>query len=122
MAAFRLGTRRPWHTAFSLLVATSTAAILAACGGGGLDVPDPTPTFPAALPTQAPLLEATSVPEATPEQQVNGAQEYTVQAGDTLGAIADQFGVTVDAIVAANDLANPDLIQPGDTLTIPAPE
>jgi LysM repeat protein len=53
---------------------------------------------------------------------VETAQEYVVQAGDTLAAIADQFGVTVEAIVAANELANPDLIQPGDTLTIPAPE
>jgi LysM repeat protein len=60
-----------------------------------------------------------SPPIVTPTQEVDGRQEYTVQAGDTLGAIAAQFGVTVDAIVQANQLANPDIITPGDTLIIP---
>jgi LysM repeat protein len=93
--------------------------LLAACGGGGGDLPTPTATFPPQIAATQPLLQATPTPTAT--QQVNGVQEYTVQAGDSLGAIAAQFGVTVDAIVAANNIANPDLIQPGDTLTIPAP-
>ena len=41
--------------------------------------------------------------------------------GALAGAIADQFGVTVEALAAANGIDNPDLIQPGETLTIPAP-
>ena len=44
---------------------------------------------------------------------------YEVQEGDTLSAIAQQFGVTVDAIVAANGIANPDLITVGAVLLIP---
>jgi LysM repeat protein len=93
------------------------ALAVAACGGGN-DSP-PTPTLAPALPTQAPLLES---PTPAPTEQVNGAQEYTVEPGDTLSGIAGQFGVTTDAIIAANEIADPDLIQPGDTLTIPAPE
>jgi LysM repeat protein len=91
---------------------------LAACGGGN-DTPTPTATFqPQIVPTQ-PLLQAT--PSPTPTEAVQGSQEYTVQPGDSLSAIAAQFGVTIDAIAAANNITNPDLIQPGDTLTIPAP-
>jgi LysM repeat protein len=123
MAAFLLRARRPGLAAPALVVAAVLALMLTACGGGDDDVPTPTATFPAALPTEPPLLEAT--PEPTEEVDGTtqaGGQEYTVQSGDTLGAIADQFGVTVDAIVAANDIANADLIQPGDVLTIPAPE
>lgn len=44
---------------------------------------------------------------------------YTVRAGDTLGAIARRFGVTVDDIVAANGLANADVIYVGQVLVIP---
>jgi LysM repeat protein len=118
MAAFprarRLGLKAPM-----LVIASLLALPLIACGGDD-PLPTPTATFPAALPTQPALLENTPEPASTTE--VNGAQEYTVQAGDTLGAIATQFGVTVEAIVEANDIANPDLIQPGDTITIPTPQ
>ena len=44
---------------------------------------------------------------------------YTIQAGDTLSGIARKLGVTVDAIVQANKIANPSLIHPGQVLTIP---
>lgn len=44
---------------------------------------------------------------------------YTVQEGDTLEAIAQQFGVTSDSIASFNALEDPDDLQPGQTLTIP---
>jgi len=44
---------------------------------------------------------------------------YTVQAGDTLGGIAAEFGVTVEEIVEANDIEDPSLIKVGDVLMIP---
>jgi LysM repeat protein len=46
---------------------------------------------------------------------------YVVKAGDTASAIAAQFGLTLDQLVAANPeiLANPDAIQIGDELVIP---
>ena len=118
MTALLQRTRSTWHKAPLIAGASLLALLLAACGGG-IDVPEATPTSaPLIAPTQ-PLLSATSVP--APTQEVQAAQEYVIQAGDSLGAIATQFGVTVEALAAANDITNPDLIQPGDTLTIPAP-
>jgi spore germination protein YaaH len=45
---------------------------------------------------------------------------YTVQPGDTLFAIATEFGTTVDAIVDVNAIVNPSLIFVGQELVIPA--
>lgn len=104
---------------------TLGAGGLLGCGGDSpLDI-IPTSTQPAATavsgpPTQPPATGASPTPAATEAPPATGQQEYTVQEGDTLGAIAVQFGVTVDAIVQANDIADPNLILPGDTLIIPA--
>ena len=50
-----------------------------------------------------------------------GPAQYTVQAGDTLTKIASHFGVTVNDIMRANNLANANYIQPGQMLMIPGP-
>jgi putative chitinase len=42
-----------------------------------------------------------------------------VQSGETLGLIAAQYGTTVDAIVRANGLSDPNYIYVGQQLTIP---
>lgn len=55
--------------------------------------------------------EATAVP----------AQIYVVQAGDTLNSIAGQFNTTVEAIVAVNDIQDPNNVLVGTTLNIPQP-
>ncbi|HBH13748.1 MAG: 5'-Nucleotidase domain protein [Clostridiales bacterium 38_11] len=47
------------------------------------------------------------------------AATYEVQSGDMLYKIAQKYGVTVQQIVDANDIKNPDLIYPGDKLLIP---
>jgi LysM repeat protein len=46
---------------------------------------------------------------------------YKVQPGDTLISIAARYGVTVDAIVAANSLPSRSTIYAGQVLTIPSP-
>lgn len=46
---------------------------------------------------------------------------YTVQPGDTLWKIARRYDISVPALIAANDLANTNLIYPGEILKIPAP-
>lgn len=44
---------------------------------------------------------------------------YTVVSGDSLFAIAGQFNTTVEAISAANNIADPSLLQVGQVLVIP---
>ena len=53
-------------------------------------------------------------PEPTPSMAV-----YVVVPGDTLYSIAERFGSTVEAIVAANNIVDPSLINPGQKLVIP---
>ena len=47
------------------------------------------------------------------------AKSYVVQSGDTLMKIARKFGVTAQQLQAANKIANPDRIYPGQVLVIP---
>jgi LysM repeat protein len=53
---------------------------------------------------------------------VDGSPEQThvVQEGESLFRIAGAYGSTARAIAEANDLANPDLIRPGQELIVPA--
>ena len=46
---------------------------------------------------------------------------HTVEMGEILLAIAERYGIPVQAIADANDIANPDLIFPGQVLIIPLP-
>ncbi len=82
------------------------------------------PTSPAVLDiTPAPTLdiEATATvlagqlrPSPTP------AGLYVVQAGDTMGSLAEIFNTTVDELLAANGLTDPNDLQAGQTLIIPS--
>ena len=58
-----------------------------------------------------------STPTATPAPT---ATTHVVVEGDTLSAIADQYGVTVEAIMEENDISDASLIFVGQELTIPA--
>jgi LysM repeat protein len=50
-----------------------------------------------------------------------GSNFYIVQAGDYLGAIAQRFGVSLQALLAANpQIPSPSRIYPGDRINIPA--
>ncbi len=73
--------------------------------------PEPSPT---AVPT------ATKSPTARPTAKPSVPKTHTVQAGETLSQIARLYGVSVDALVASNDLASADLINVGMRLVIPA--
>jgi len=52
-------------------------------------------------------------------EKVSDAKTYTIQAGDTLGEIAEKFGTTVDALAKANGIKDKNLIIAGNSLIIP---
>jgi len=62
-----------------------------------------------------PPVELVSPDNSQPASPVS----HTIQPGDTLWAISIKYGVTVDAIVQLNNIANPDLIYAGQVLQIP---
>lgn len=113
------------------------AAILAIVGivliiswlGGPIQVklpfltsPTPTATLtltPSATPTPSNTPTASPVP-VTPTR--SGPVTYIVQQGDLLSDIAQKYGVTISAIMAANpSLTDPSQIFVGQQLVIPAP-
>jgi LysM repeat protein len=83
----------------------------------------PTATVPAATATPTPTGTVVVVPTATPTATPPPGQGtiYIVRTGDTLYSIARRFGVTVQAIMAANNISNPNLIYVGQQLIIPSP-
>ncbi len=81
--------------------------------GQVLALPDCTPGQIRAT-TPALSNDSTAVPAAAASQAV-----YTVKPGDTLYAIASHFGVTINAIMRANNLSNPNTLSIGQTLVIP---
>lgn len=62
--------------------------------------------------------EETSMATQISDKVRDGVLEYKVQAGDTISAISDKFGVSGDTIRWENNLASVNAIKPGQTLRI----
>jgi LysM repeat protein len=90
---------------------------------------DPPPPAPEAeAPEVAPAAEEAPAPAPVPEAEPASpppppaVQTYAVVAGDTLWAISERFygdGSKYQVIADASGVSNPDLIHPGQVLTIP---
>lgn len=129
------------------IVAGDTLATIAAQFGATVDeialansITDPTQlvvgqvlVIPGAIAQEEEVLAATAEPPPTsaagataePAQtpQPSDGQTYTVQSGDNSSDIADNFGVTLEELAAANNTTIDGLrsLQVGDVLIIPAP-
>jgi lipoprotein-anchoring transpeptidase ErfK/SrfK len=69
---------------------------------------------------QSLMIPARPQPQPTsPSTPTPGVDVYVVQPGDTLTAIASRYRLSVAALLAANGLANANLIYAGQRLTIP---
>lgn len=80
--------------------------------------PSTTPK-PSATPTKSPTPTAKPTPSATPTPTAAKPKTYVVLGGDKLQTIAAKFGVTLQALMAANKITNANLIKVGQTLVIP---
>ncbi len=100
----------------NVLVSTLTVLLVLAIWGRGPKLPTlpPTPTFDvsARLASAIPTATATLPPSPTPVT-------YTVRQGDTLGGIAQELDISMESLMAANGLANPDALAVGQVLVIP---
>ena len=84
--------------------------------------PRPSSEADAKAKVDAEAAAAAGAPAAAPAPAAPAAQTYTVVRGDTLSAIAKRFygkASEYRKIASANNIANPDLIHPGQVLTIP---
>jgi LysM repeat protein len=105
-----------------------------------VELPPPLPAIPEALPEETtpsegepigeeappaddgapPAGEAQPAPVTQPAETVpTGPVTYVVQAGDTLGRIAQRYNVTVEEIAAANNITNVHRLEIGQSLMIP---
>lgn len=103
-------------------------------GGGGdstgpevTRTPGPTPSLApltvvlAKRQPDAPLVTPTpDLPRSLPTPRTDASQ-YVVQAGDTLGSIAESYGISPEALAQANEIALEGVLSVGQALNIPAP-
>ena len=82
------------------------------------DTPEPTDT--PRPPTQT--LEPSLTPQPSETPTPEGPITYIIEEGESLSSIADQFGVTIDQLIAANELLDPNTIGVGTQITIPDPD
>lgn len=61
------------------------------------------------------ITEGTDNPTPGPQE----GKRYVVRPGDTLWKIAQNHGVSLDSLILANNLTNPDILTPGQVLIIP---
>lgn len=113
--------RRARPVALCLLAAAAllpAAALASGCDDGtsSADPPDlsrvPTATLPAELP-QAIIVSGGPV-------QTGGQATYTVQSGDSLAAISERFGFSIEELIAANPGIQEQGLLPGDVINLPA--
>ena len=109
---------RAMYCLFGLAIALA----LAACA-------PPQPSSP--RPTAATIIDITPAPTQNIDATATGyavlliptptpAGLYVVQPDDTLSKLAEDFGTTVEELMAANNLTDPNAIQAGQTLLIPS--
>lgn len=123
--------------AFLVLVSLSLACVRSGQDGSsslwsisGLRQPTPTPTVASLalpggfVPTSPPgtpgLTPTPDAPHPLPAVRTD-ARQHEVQPGETLGLIANQYGIGLQMLVEVNQLTNPDVLNVGQVLDIPAP-
>ncbi len=118
MGSVRRGNWRQYlpFIILNVVVSALTMSLVLAIWNRGLEVqpPTPTPTLPAAAAAASAIPTATATVRPSPTPHT-----YIVQSGDTMNAIASELGVSIEALMAANDLVDPDTLAAGQILLVP---
>ncbi len=100
---------------------------LTACAGNTKAVTELAPAVPyqTVIPSESPIVTPSESPTIIPSLTgiilpTPTTFTYTVAQGDTLTGIAERFGVTLEALLAANPGIQPEVLPVGTTLIIPA--
>ncbi len=93
-----------------LAAVLAVAPVMGAACGDDTEVTSTLPPIATTIVTTTTIITTTTVP-----------RYYTVQPGDILSVIAENFGVTVEEIMALNGISDPDHIELGEELMIPQP-
>jgi LysM repeat protein len=111
------------------LITTTPAAVLitvTAIAGPATRGPESSPATATAAPQGTPRPQSTaaaptSVPptSAAPSGPTPAAVIHVVQANDTVWGIAQKYGLTVDEVLAANQMDRTSVLQIGQRLIIP---
>lgn len=109
---------RPWTDRSAI-----TPASIWTSGEAPTNAGVPTRTNSYILPSpRSPGVPAVTPTPDNPHYQtggVRGPRTYVVRSGDMLSAIAERFSVTIEALIAANHIPNPEFLELGQTLVIP---
>jgi LysM repeat protein len=80
-------------------------------------------TTPVALPAPPPPPPRTPTPSVTPVPPTQPPQQFhVIIQGDTLSYLAQQYGVSVEEIMKANGISDPNMLSIGQKLIIPKPK
>lgn len=74
--------------------------------------------------TEVPIsIPPTAIPISTQSEFVEASfdNEYIIQPGDTLSVIAQNANVSLQLLLSVNNIANPDLLEVGQVIILPAP-
>jgi hypothetical protein len=98
-------------------LALAAAVLFALPGLLGFGNPSADESTAPTTPVKTPIVTAAPTPVPAPTDQI-----YVVKAGDTLSRIAGRFNISLEELIAANaeTLPDPDKLQIGDQLIIPA--
>jgi LasA protease len=133
-----IGHRIPFHPKYIFLFIGVVFIVLIACArmvapaSAPFSVSSVGTPFPTEAVVNAPALSNTRAPGSpiltpTPDKPHTlptprtEPEKYTVKSGDTMGKIAQSFGISLESLIKANPLPNPDYLEVGQVLTIPAP-
>ena len=110
---------RTWAIVITVNVIVSAAVMLTILFLWGRLQEPATPTLMPTPPFTEEAVSTSLAPAVASPTPPSAPSLYTVQAGDTLGAIAQAYGVSVGDLMAANGITDPNVLYVGQVLIIP---